>query len=151
MSLIFKVMKTKRISLESLKLAISENYKSLEDKVNNLVANTDFRVDELSFGATCTSINLVIYSSDDKKKPVLCANLTLLLEEDPFDDSKEPQFTTNIGSTGKFSLEDTSKESRANFYIQVGKILADSEALGKIKNAMIAHSAAISELRKQWK
>lgn len=138
-------------SSEQVKEAIFNNYKSLEDIVNNLVSKTDFRVGETCAGSNSITIELIIYTDLEKEETVRWNSLKLSLEDDVFKTGKGRQFKTNIGTTGEFSLEDTSKSSRANFYIQVGKILGDSELLGCIKNALIVHAAAIRELRKQWK
>lgn len=138
-------------SAEQVKEVIANNYKSLEDIVNNLVSKTDFRVGETWVGSDRANVKLVIYTDPKKDETVRWADLDLSLEEDIFDEGWGEKFVTNIGTTGEFNLDDTSKGSRANFYIQVGKVLGDSELLGNIKNALIVHSAAIRELRKIWK
>lgn len=143
-------MATKFTSAEEVRAAIVNAYKSLEDTVNNLVSKTDFRVGGTYVGCDRSNVELVIYTDPDEKEPSRLSSLNLYLEEDIFETGKGQQFKTNIGTTGEFSLEDTSKGSRANFYIQVGKVLGDSELLDNIKNALIAHSTAINELRKQW-
>lgn len=142
---------TKYTSAEEIKEVITNNYKSLEDVVNNLMSKTDFRVGTSSVDSDQASITLVIYTDPEKEETARWSTLKLSLEEDNFDTGKGKRFITNIGTTGDFDLEDTSRGSRANFYIQVGKVLGDSELLCYIKNALIVHAAAIRELRKQRK
>ena len=144
-------MTTNFNSLEEVRTAIANSYKSLEDVVNNLVSKTDFRVGETSVGCDRATVELVIYTDPEKKETARWSTLNLTLEEDIFETGKGQQFKTNIGTTGEFNLDDTSKGSRANFYIQVGKVLGDSELLDSIKNALIVHSTAIRELRKEWR
>jgi len=144
-------METKFTSAEQVREVIVNNYKSLEDIVNNLVSKTDFRVGETSVCGDRATVELVIYTDPEQKETARWNTLTLSLEDDIFETGKGQQFKTNIGTTGEFNLDDTSKGSRANFYIQVGKILGDSKLLDSIKNAMIVHSAAIRELREQWR
>lgn len=141
----------KYTSAEKIKEAITNDYKSLEDIVNNLVSKTDFRVGSSSVDCNQATIKLVIYTDPDKEETARWNTLELSLEEDILDTGKGKRFVTNIGTTGDFDLEDTSRGSRANFYIQVGKVLGDSELLGNIKNALIVHAAAIRELREQWR
>lgn len=144
-------MATTYTSAEKIKEAITNNYKSLEDIVNNLVSKTDFRVGSSSVDCNLATIKLVIYTDPEKEETARWSTLELSLEEDIFDTGKGKRFVTNIGTTGDFDLDDTSRGSRANFYIQVGKVLGDSELLCYIKNALIVHAAAIRELRKQRK
>lgn len=144
-------MATKFTNSEEVREAIVNAYKSLEDIVNNLVSKTDFRVGETGVGGDRANVDLVIYTDPDADKTASWNHLDLYLEEDIFETGKGQQFKTNIGTTGEFSLDDTSKGSRANFYIQVGKVLCDAELLGSIKNALIVHAAAIRGLRNQWK
>lgn len=141
----------KYTSAEEIKEVITNNYKSLEDIVNNLVSKTDFRVGSSSVDCNQATIKLVIYTDPDKEENARWNTLELSLEEDILDTGKGKRFVTNIGTTGEFDLEDTSRGSRANFYIQVGKVLGDSELLSNIKNALIVHAAAIRELREQWR
>ena len=141
----------KYTSAEEIKEVITNNYKSLEDIVNNLVSKTDFRVGSSSVDCNLATIKLVIYTDPEKEETARWSTLELSLEEDILDAGKGKRFITNIGTTGDFDLDDTSRGSRANFYIQVGKVLGDSELLGNIKNALIVHAAAIRELREQWR
>ena len=144
-------MATKFTSAEEVREAIVKDYKSLEDTVNKLVSKTDYRVGGTSVGCDRAMVELVIYTDPGQKKPARRNTLTLSLEDDIFETGKGQQFKTNIGTTGEFSLDDTSNGSRANFYIQVGKVLGDSELLGNIKDALIVHSIAIRELRNVWR
>lgn len=145
-------MATKFTSSEQIREAIANDYKSLEDIINNLVSKTDFCVGETHVDCDSITIRLVIYTNPEKNETVRWSNLTLSLEDDEiFEPGKGKQFKTNIGTTGEFSLEDTSKDSRANFYIQVGKVLGNAKMLGEIKNAMIVHADAIRDLRNEYK
>jgi hypothetical protein len=141
----------KYTSAEKIKEAITNDYKLLEDVVNNMVSKTDFRVGTSSVDSDQASITLVIYTDPEKEETARCSTLKLSLEEDIFDTGKGKRFVTNISTTGDFDLEDTSRGSRANFYIQVGKVLGDSELLSDIKTVLIVHAAVIRGLRKKWR
>ena len=137
-------------STEDVKDAIENCFKAFEDAVNNLLAKTDFRIANTSISTCAATITLAIYTSPNSKEYARWNTLDLILEEDPFE-LKDAQFKTNIGTTGEFSLNDTDRGSRANFYIQVGKILGDSELLRFIKSDMAICIAEIRELREQWR
>lgn len=135
-------------TLDDVRLALANNFKSLQDTINNMLKGTDFKVGDTDVAAFTTTVELVII---DEKNPKSFnpSCLTLRLDEDEYRTQKGRKFTTNIGTTGSFDLYDNSIYSRNNFYINVGKLLGDKNNLANIANSMYIHAVAIRELRRQ--
>jgi len=65
-----------------------------------------------------------------------------------FYDSKgyrEPRFEANIGSCGSFSILDEKAGSFADFYIGVGKLLTDKQAMAELKEALFDYASKIEQ------
>ena len=133
--------------LEDVKNEIIENFNMFKSHVSDLLTATDFKVVDFSLGYSGSSVKLGIL--DKAGVAVFGSSINICLERDMFRKVKY-KLRTSIGTTGEFDIEDTSLDARANFYIQVGKLLGDSELIGNIKNSMIVYGAAISELQNEY-
>lgn len=135
-------------TLDDVRLALANNFKSLQDTINNMLKGTDFNVADTDVAAFSTTVELVIINENGPKtfNPSL---LTLRLDEDEYRTQKGRKFTTNIDTIGSFDLFDNNISSRTNFYINVGKLLGDKNNLANIANSMYIHAVAIRELRRQ--
>ena len=136
------------ISLENVRQALVKDFQSLHDTINEALKGTDFKVGIVDVGFFYTTVELTI-TKDGKEQAFNCSRLVLRLDEDDFKTKEGRKFTTNIGTTGEFDLDDTDICSRNNFYINVGKLLGNKEMLGNIRKALEVHSASICELRKK--
>lgn len=145
-------MEKNNVTIEQVKDAIRNAYSDMKKTINNaLEGHTDFEVYDYNCTIDRFSVSLAIYLDEDKTKVNNWNILGLGLEEDVFEPSKGSKFTSNIGTTGGFDLDDKSKGSRNNFYIQVGKVLGNENIMSTIKNAMITYGAAIREMREQMR
>lgn len=133
--------------LKEIKNEITKNFNLFKSHVNDLLTATDFKVEDFSLGYSGSSVKLGIF--DKAGVAVFGSSINICLERDMFGKVKY-KLITSIGTTGEFDIEDTSLDARANFYIQVGKLLGDSELIGNIRNSMIIYGAAISELQKEY-
>lgn len=133
--------------LEEIKNEITENFNLFKSHVSDLLTAIDFKVVDFSLGYSGSSVKLGIL--DKEGAVVFGSSINICLERDMFGKVKY-KLRTSIGTTGEFDIEDTSLDARANFYIQVGKLLGDSELIGNIKNAMITYGVVISELQKEY-
>lgn len=60
-------------------------------------------------------------------------------------DDKE-EFETNVGAMGSFNLMDTAPATRARFYMDLGKFLADKERLTNLKNFMYLYEDQLTAI-----
>lgn len=64
---------------------------------------------------------------------------------------KGEKFETNVGSMGTFDILDTQANTRARFYIDLGRFLMDKEKLEELKTMCFAYTDRIEELRAEYK
>ena len=64
---------------------------------------------------------------------------------------KGEKFETNVGSMGTFDLCDTRVDTRARFYIDLGRFLMNAEKLAELKTMCFAYTDRIEELRTEAK
>lgn len=64
---------------------------------------------------------------------------------------KGEKFETNVGSMGTFDLCDTRVDTRARFYIDLGRFLMDVGKLAELKTMCFAYTDRIEELRTEAK
>ena len=57
------------------------------------------------------------------------------------------RFETNVGAMGSFSLLDQEPSTRARFYLDLGKFLADKERMSNLKNMMFLYEDRLEEIR----
>lgn len=60
------------------------------------------------------------------------------------------RFETNIGTTGSFDLQSEDPDSRLEYYIDLGKFLADAETLHRIKKALYHYADKIKAGRETY-
>ena len=64
---------------------------------------------------------------------------------------KGEKFETNVGSMGTFDLCDTRVDTRARFYIDLGRFLMNAEKLAELKTMCFAYTDRVEELRNEAK
>ena len=143
-------MENNNANIEQFKAAIKNLYSDMKETFNNsLEGITDFRVYDIHCQCDYIAVILAIYIDKEKKEIARWNTLELRLEEDIFDTGKGRKFTSNIGTTGEFEVNDKSKGSRNNFYIQVGKVLGNESLMGIIKDGLMVYGTAIREEREE--
>ena len=124
--------------IESRKEEIRKEYMNTQDAIRALAdesfAGTTWTVEEAWASFLNAFIRISIHS-DETGKIVPGTEITLKFEYSIFGTGKE-EFSTNIGTRGSNDLLDLSKESRTFFYIEVGKLFAETEKLASIKDKM---------------
>lgn len=135
-------------ALENVRQELVNNHQSLHHTINESLKGTDFKVGVVDIYFFYITVELVI-TGKDKSEKSCWNNLTFRLDEKDHNTEKGVKFTSYIGTSGSFDLDDNSVCSLNNFYINVGKVLGNKELLGNIKNTMLVHAAAIRELDKK--
>lgn len=139
-------------TIEQVKSAIKNLYYDMKETFNNsLEGITDFRVYDIQCSVDYISVSLAIYLDEEKEEIARWNILKLRLEEDIYETGNGRKFTSNIGTTGEFDLDDNSKGSRNNFYIQVGKVLGNESLMGTIYDGLMVYGTAIREQRSRLK
>lgn len=146
-------MENNNIKIEQLRDSIKNLYSDMKKTFDNaLEGNSDFRVYDAHCFANGIVVKFAIYLNEGKGEIAKWNTIEFVLEElDIFENNNDIKFTSNIGTAGEFDLNDRSKESRNNFYIQVGKLLGNQSIMDIIKNGMIVYGAAIRENRDKLK
>ena len=108
--------------------------KDMKEIANDRFAGTAWTVERAEASFLSAFITVSIHS-DKTGEAVHGTETTLKFERSIFGTS-ESEFTTNIGTRGSNDLLDHSKESRTFFYIEVGKLFADTDKLSDIKAKM---------------
>lgn len=139
-------------TIEQVKSAIKNLYSDMKETFNNsLEGITDFRVYDIQCSVDYISVTLAIYLDEEKEEIARWNTLKLRLEEDIYETGNGRKFTSNSGTTGEFDLDDNSKGSRNNFYIQVGKVLGNESLMGTIYDGLMVYGTAIREQRSRLK
>ena len=143
-------MENNNANIEQVRAAIKNLYSHMKETFNNALEGvTDFRVYDIQCSVDYISVKLAIYLDEEKEEIARWNVLELRLEEDIYETGKGRKFTSNIGTTGEFDLDDKSKGSRNNFYIQVGKVLGSDSLMGTIRDGLIVYGIGIREKREQ--
>lgn len=139
-------------TIEQVKSAIKNLYSDMKETFNNsLEGITDFRVYDIQCSVDYISVSLAIYLDEEKEEIARWNILKLRLEEDFYETGNGRKFTSNIDTTGEFNLDDNSKGSRNNFYIQIGKVLGNESLMGTIYDGLMVYGTAIREQRSRLK
>ena len=146
-------MEEDNTKIEQLRDSIKNLYSDMKETFNNaLKGYSDFRVYDTHCFFNGIVVKFAIFLNEDKGEIAKWSTIELVLEEvDILEGNNDIKFTSNIGTTGEFDLNDCSKGSRNNFYIQVGKLLGNQNVMDIIKNGMIVYGAAIRENREKLK
>ena len=81
----------------------------------------------------------------DKAQFVFGSEIEVDAARNRWGDDKE-EFETNIGAMGTFDLMDTAPATRARFYMDLGKFLADKERLTNLKNFMYLYEDQLTAI-----
>lgn len=143
-------MEKNNATIEQVKAAIKNLYSDMKETFNNsLEGITDFRVYDIHCQCDYIAVILAIYLDEENKKIARWNTLELRLEEDIFEIGKGRKFISNIGTNGEFDLNDKSKGSRNNFYIQVGKVLGNESLMGTIYDGLMVYGTAIRDKKEE--
>lgn len=146
-------MENNNSKIEQLRDSIKNLYSDMRETFNNVLGGiSDFRVYDTHCFINGMAVKFAIFLNEDKGEIAKWNTIELVLEEvDILEGNNDIKFTSNIGTTGEFNLNDSSKGSRTNFYIQVGKLLGNQNVMDIIKNGMIVYGAAIRKNRDKLK
>ena len=146
-------MEEDNTKIEQLRDSIKNLYSDMKESFNNaLKGYSDFRVYDTHCFFNGMAVKFAIFLNEDNDEIAKWNTIELVLEEvDILEGNNDIKFTSNIGTTGEFDLDDNSKGSRTNFYIQVGKLLGNQNIMDIIKNGMIVYGTAIRENRDKLK
>lgn len=84
----------------------------------------------------------------EKKEYVFGSEIEIWAEKHSYWNDDRERFETNVGAMGSFSLLDQEPSTRARFYLDLGKFLADKERLSNLKNMMFLYEDRLNEIAK---
>lgn len=84
----------------------------------------------------------------EKNDYVFGSSIEVWAEKHYYWNENKERFETNVGTMGSFSLLDQEPSTRARFYLDLGKFLADKERLSNLKNMMFLYEDRLNEIAK---
>lgn len=132
---------TKNIKMEELKNKMDVIFDNYSKKISSIMSKTNWKVEsvDILFAGAGTTISL----GGDKHKVI---DLVWMSKRRHGDES----FTTNVRTTGSFELL-AGKEigSEANFYKELGYLIADNALLTSIREQLVSLFNEVNKVEKE--
>ena len=132
---------TGNVRIEDLKNKIDEAFEKSSKEISLIMSRTNWKVESIDtlFAGACTTISL----RGDKHKVI---DLVWMSKRRHGDES----FTTNVRTTGSFELL-AGKEigSEANFYKELGYLIADNALLTSIREQLVSLFNEVNKVEKE--
>ena len=132
---------TKNIKMEELKNKMDVIFDNYSKKISSIMYKTNWKVEsvELMFAGAVTTISL----GGDKHKVI---DLVWMSKRRHGEES----FTTNVRTTGSFELLAGNEiGSEANFYKEIGNLIADNALLTSIRDSLVSFFQEIDVVEKE--
>lgn len=134
---------TKNIKMEELKNKIDVIFDNYSKKISSIMYKTNWKVESIDilFAGAGTTISL----GGDKHKVL---DLVWISKRRHGEES----FTTNVRTTGSFELLAGNEiGSEANFYKEIGKLIADNALLTSIREQLVSFFNEVNVVKEEIK